>query len=416
MQRRFSAEPSTKPLRPLRYIMYDDYKAWYAKMTRIYMWMVGGGVILGTSVLVALYTYGAPPARKSMLSAFVVGFVPSKWTNNDNASIVPRPELDARLLALVRPTAVTSTYAVIVGEHGTGKSTAVRKAARTRGTTQDGVNGVVYIEVAESRKFSVDLLSCLDAAVPTIDWLGGVRRRVEATTKDEVGVDLTKEPLSTWLTVTGPLEAAAEEFRQAYKRPMTLVIDGVQKFVADDPLFLNKLQDFAKAAATTGNLQVVFVSSDMSALEHMRRRSSWSRAAPALYIGDITDDEAVDFLVKERRLDRARSVVLVRDITGGRFSLLVSEADTTVDVATVRHTKYTQTSAALIRVGLEPSHAFFKQLVSSKEGISTVDALRLLTEAKITELLSANVISARANETYVAHSRYVESFLKSQLA
>ena len=70
--------------------------------------------------------------------------------------------------------------------------------------------------------------------MPTIDWLGGVRRRVEATIKDEAGVDLAKEPLSTWLTVTGPLEAAAEEFRQAYKRPMTLMIDGVQKFVADD--------------------------------------------------------------------------------------------------------------------------------------------------------------------------------------
>ena len=48
---------------------------------------------------------------------------------------------------------MTPTYAVIVGEHGTGKSTAVRKAARDNGC--NNADGVVYIEIGDARMFSI---------------------------------------------------------------------------------------------------------------------------------------------------------------------------------------------------------------------------------------------------------------------
>jgi predicted ATPase len=48
---------------------------------------------------------------------------------------------------------MTPTYAVIVGEHGTGKSTAVRKAARDNG--RNNADGVVYIEIGDARMFSI---------------------------------------------------------------------------------------------------------------------------------------------------------------------------------------------------------------------------------------------------------------------
>jgi type II secretory pathway predicted ATPase ExeA len=77
--------------------------------------------------------------------------VPSKWDAKDAFADVPRPELHAALAQLLRP-AATDTYAVIVGETGSGKSTAVRKAARA--SSADGASGVVFIEINEVRKFS----------------------------------------------------------------------------------------------------------------------------------------------------------------------------------------------------------------------------------------------------------------------
>ena len=399
---------------PLRHRMFDAYLLWYAKKVIFFRWIVGIGMVLGAGGVYYTYTYAAPPAQKTFFDTFVTGFVPDKFTAIDAPARadVPRKELHGKLLALLRPTAVTCTYAVIVGEHGTGKSTAVRNAARAKGT--DGANGVVYFEIGDVSHFSIDLISCLNATVPEIDWRGAVRRRVEATTKDEAHVDLSKEPLETWLTITRPLEAAAMEFYQKYNRPMTLVIDGVHKFVDKDsaaPHFLHKLQDFAKDAATTGNLQVVFVSSDKTALVHMQGNSSWSRAGTPFEIGDIDDKDAADFLVRRSGLDQARATELVRDVTGGRFALLL-KADASTDVAATRKQKYTATDTMLKQLGLSPTHPFFTQLVASK-CIDTNKALDVLEKEKIEALLTANVIAARANGTYVAHSRHVETFLEN---
>ena len=109
-----------------------------------------------------------------------------------------------------------------------------------------------------------------------------------------------------WQDYNTMVDEAATAFRRKYNRPMTLVIDGVHKLATDDPKFLDKLQDFAKDAADTGSLNVVFVSSDKPALVHMKSRSSWSRAATPLEIGDIPDDDAIAFLKRRHGMEHDR--------------------------------------------------------------------------------------------------------------
>lgn len=204
---------------------------------------------------------------------------------------------------------------------------------------------------------------------------------------------------------------AASAFRRKYKRPMTLVIDGVHKLETDDPKFLDKLQDFAKDAADTGSLNVVFVSSDKTALVHMKSRSSWSRASKPLEIGDIPDAAAVAFLERRHGLVHSRATELVRDVTGGRFSLLLDPSVAIDAVAIIRHEKYNETNTKLKTLGFSPKHAFFLALVDSKVILSEA-ALDLLTKDQIDALLAANVIAVHVDGTYTGHSRFVETFLK----
>ena len=409
LRRHLSADTTAAPpLRPLRHRMYDDFQEWWRR--RVLFLRIAGGTAAVALVLAVYWAraHGPPLLRKGILDAFVAGSVPREWDADDALADVPRPELHAALAHLLRP-AATKTYAVIVGEHGSGKSTAVRKAARA---SSDGPNGVVFIEINEVRKFSLDLASCLNLAVPEIDWVGAGRRRLEGTTKDEKGVSFADEPLATWLALCDTLKEAAADFRGKYKRPMTLVIDGVHKLVKEDPKFLDKLQDFAKTAADTGNLNVVFVSSDKTALAHMKGRSSWSRASTSLEVGDIPDDAATTFLEHRFELDRARAAELVHDVTGGRFSLLLDPSVAVKSVAAIRHEKYNETGTQLLRVGLEPSHAFFQALVKNTS-VDAYAAFKLLGgDAKIEALLAANIIAAHVDGTYTAHSRYVATFLE----
>jgi len=147
---------------------------------------------------------------------------------------------------------------------------------------------------------------------------------------------------------------------------MTLVIDGVHKLVEEDPKFLDKLQDFAKTAADTGNLNVVFVSSDETALVHMKGRSSWSRGSTSSRFA--TFPTTTPLLFSSAVLSWAARALpkLVRDVTGGRFSLLLDPSVAVKSVATIRDEKYTEASTKLLGLGLEPTHPFFQALAVSK--------------------------------------------------
>ena len=290
--RALSTEPSHQR-QPLRYEAFDWFKGFM--MTKA---ALGAVVALGTACVAGYAWHMQRPSASedAVLHAFENGAGASK--PEQLLAVVERPELHALLTRVLRP-ASSKQYVLIVGEHGTGKSTAVRNAARDAGA--DGTNGVVYYLVPEEvSTFASGLAALVGYRTDPLDVEGGVRRRMSMTTKAEESPRLDEEPRATWVGLKRALLAAAEQFHAKHGRPATLVLDGVDYIVKSDEKFMGLLQDFAKNCADAGDLRVIFVSSDGTAPAFMMGRSAWSRAADPseTEVGDIPDKAAEEFLAK----------------------------------------------------------------------------------------------------------------------
>ena len=340
----------------------------------------------------------------------VDGFLPwesskhwDAYREADAGATVPRPKLIEDLAALLRPNA-TKQYALVVGESGTGKSTAVRAAVRSLPHPK----GAIYFSAPENMvTFHSDLEEAtgyfrpFDPLASFSNWWGG----------QNLNVGSSSDMLSGWAAPRKALKLAADAFRMKHGRPAVLVIDAADYIAKQEPIFFARLQDFAKVCADAGSLRIVFVSSEGVALPLMKLSSAWSRALPPYEVQDIGDLEAVEYLV-ERGVDRPRAEEAVRDITGGRFALLlyVASAASVKSIKAIRHELNTRTDTALLELGLTPNHPFFRELCTLKTTSNA--AISLLSKDKIDALLKANIIAAHPDDTYSTHARHVEVFLR----
>ena len=146
------------------------------------------------------------------------------FKDENGAADLTRDDLHQQLERLLRPTA-TQTYAVVVGERGTGKSTAVRKAARA--ASKDGANGVVYFLIGEAPTVSTDLAKSLhvgreyDARQALL-----CRLFLRAPPKRALSESSTQKEDFAWQDYNTMVKEAATVFRRKYNRPMTLVLNG----------------------------------------------------------------------------------------------------------------------------------------------------------------------------------------------
>lgn len=270
--------------RGLRYDIWDYVRGRF-EAARKRSLIMGVGLLAASAY--AAYTWGPKANTNSAFDAFETGAMGGVGTwNNDSSATVARPELDGVLGTLLRPRAIRQ-YAVVIGEHGTGKSTAMRKAARSTGP--DGISGVVYFHMGtEVSEFVGGLVAVLGYTTATVDVQAGASRAISRTTKEEA--------LPMWADIKKALSAAASAFMAKHGRPATLVLDNVDVIAKNDPAFLIDLQRFAKTMADAGNLRVVFVSSDGSAPTLMMAQSEWSRAEHPTEVGDIDDEAACAYL------------------------------------------------------------------------------------------------------------------------
>lgn len=227
------------------------------------------------SLVALLLLYDDSRRHRRIVDVFAAGHVPSLWDAVDTRDdIVPRVELHEMLMRELRPHLMHS-YIVISGEHGTGKSVALRKASRSAG----GINGVVYFEVNRVEDFSRDLAACVNARASFYQVMDFLHSFYFPAASDVEASPAISEPMASWLTLSSDLARAAYDFRCIHKRPMTLIIDNADRLAFERPEFLRRLQEFAKTGADSGDLRVVFVSSDKTVMECMKGRSDWSRAS-----------------------------------------------------------------------------------------------------------------------------------------
>jgi hypothetical protein len=386
--------------------------AWYVRATRLKLGLLAAG---GTvAVLAAWSAWSEHAVGRRMLAAFEAGGRPG-WERgfDDSDADVDRHELVAALSALLHPP-VARDYTVIVGENGTGKSTAVRQAVRALGAPK----GVVYFDAPELLpEVSSHLAETVGFSTDVLDPWGAFRRWASRTTKEEADPKLKEEPVATWMKVKHALEATADSYKAKHGRPMTLVIDAADLVAKESETFFGRLQEFAKKCADKKTMSVVFVSSEGVVLPLLMKASSWSRAHDPFEVGDIPDADAVAYLVK-RGVPHDRAENAVRTITGGRLALLIRYVGShgSKTNAQIRTEYESDTKVALQAAKLSDSHVLFRQLVGRRRVIKE-EVVALLGDAEsLAALLKANVLSAHPDRTYTFHARHVEAFFQASVA
>jgi len=343
------------------------------------------------------------------------------FKKKDAAASIKRPDVETQLKEFFYPTPtpeddLSAAYVLVIGEHGTGKSTAVRRVVREH----KGINGAIYVNVPDDiRYFGGVVASAVGMPDITVDIKSGVIRRVNQETKEVRELPLSEEPSATWARASVVIQGAAIKFLHKHNRPAVLIIDSAERLAKKNPAFLANLQDFAKDRTDEGSLRVVFVSSDGSVLEQFLRRSAKSRMWKLLFeVGDISDKEAVEFL-KRKGVEQEKAEEAVRDITGGRFELLNDYFRVwwSAGNESTRQELFKETKKSLRLAGLSAHHELFRTLVLQK--FVRDDPARDLCgdqhDQILRTLLDKNIIAAHPNLTFTFHSRHVESFFKQEV-
>jgi len=381
------------------------------KHTIIHIMRAGVGVT-GLAILAYYKLSFVPPLERAedrVLRAFEEGR--GLTGHGEPAVRVDRSDLERVLKHKLRDSELRK-YILIVGERGTGKSTAVTRSLSDSQTP----NGAVYIlcPVAVT-KFSTNLAKLIDCIEPT-DVGRGIQRRIEGTTKQEESAS-TNEPQATFSTLEDHLVAAAVKFKAKHKRPAILVIDGADRLARKDPAFLTFLQEFAKDVADAGILRVVFVSSDGSTLPLMMASSAWSRAEDAFEVGEISDEDAEDYLVR-RRVCKEDAKLAVANLTGGLFVALERYLGKYNEVAFKDMLKKEDEELLnkVTAADVSSSHALFRELLRDRNvPISRTRQLGM-PRTTVDRLLAENVLSLHPNSTYTFHDRHAASWFRRQLA
>ena len=104
-----------------------------------------------------------------------------------------------------------------------------------------------------------------------------------------------------------------------------LIINNANRLAQKQPELLEELQGYAKVGADNATASVVFVTSDGRVPPRMHKDSSWSRSGHIIKIGDISKEEALQYL-EFRKIDE-KQAAQVYELVGGRITHLKSIAD-----------------------------------------------------------------------------------------
>jgi len=226
-----------------------------------------------------------------------------------------------------------------------------------------------------------------------------------------------KEPLATFSELLWPLEAAAARFKAKHQRPAVLIIDGVEFLARQDPEFLETLQLFAKDAADSRKLRVVFVSNDGLTLPLMMAHSAWSRAAHPIEVGEISDADAKKYLVANGVPEEDAEHAVVH-LTGGRFTALTSYVDSCKRFSNeyLLAVKDDRLLCKMLDAGVSASHALFRELVRDGGVCISRNHDLGMPQTTVDWLLAENILSMHPNNTYTFHDRHVAGWFRRQHA
>ncbi|CAF3399340.1 unnamed protein product [Rotaria sp. Silwood1] len=288
--------------------------------------------------------------------------------------LLERKSLLNSLVTILTPVAdkLVSSYYIVLGEHGVGKSTLIRQAARIVG------RGVIYVDVPSNvKKFGVAFAHAINfdfkEHIRLSTWIEstmfssppdeGMHSRTclffdKVLANDYLFIVLGEE--KSWERVLLIFEKYAIDFKKKYGCVPVLILDNCDILAEKDPEMLEILQDTAKTAIDDSSWITVFVTSVGIAPEQMEvevtvsnrnrkislvivtlldtyqkdkpasvicqlSRSSITRASTFFEISDLSEEESMTYLIEKRNLSQEIAKDLY-NLFGGRIKSLQNAA------------------------------------------------------------------------------------------
>lgn len=329
---------------------------------------------------------------------------PPKFTK-PISNIILRNTLSNRIKGYITPSAGSRGYPLIIGEHGTGKTCLIKLAAESI----ENPTGIIYVDtpniLTSPSKFA-------KAMQEVLGW------------KPDPVID-TPESLQnpSFDDIWGAFVRAAVKYQVNNKTIPVLIIDNANRLAEKQPELFDEIQDEAKRLTDERIATIVFVSSEGHVPRRMMERSSWSRAGAIVEVGDVTKEEALEYL--RLRGVKDMQALQIYELVGGRMIHLKYAADEIIDqgksLEAVRKSEFARVkkqldSAGLLYDGHETGGTVIRKLLD-EGSISYDDYIRLIGYKNGDVLLERNVFAVHyISDRITFQSTIVQQFCKENLA
>ncbi|CAG8606125.1 13791_t:CDS:2, partial [Funneliformis mosseae] len=230
-------------------------------------------------------------------------------TDISEDEFIPRSIILKQLKEILQPTNYHSSYHMICGEFGTGKTILIKMASKEVG------HGINYVDVpSDIKDFGTAFGEALNFAFEEDITL--TRQLIR-----KIGIGTTNEEsnIPKWKRALNAFKRIAKVYKAKHNKPPVIIYDNVNRLARMDPDILYVLQDDAKDNADNRSYIAVFVSSEGVLPKLMKARSAWSRAiTPPMEISDISEEESMKYLIEKRKIDEEMAKELYQ-LVGGRI-------------------------------------------------------------------------------------------------
>lgn len=223
------------------------------------------------------------------------------------------------------------------------------------------------------------------------------------------------------------MQDAAKQFQKKYGRPMVLILDGANYLASDVPEVVKELQYIAAQGAIDKTLRVIFVSEAGSLLPILMEDTKsylWKRAK-CIEIGEISDTEAISYLVKNG-IEQEKAHKIVENITGGLIISLRSYvfertcSHTTMTFEQILEQADNHLQCLLLSLGSgdkvkrNQMNSIFQNIVENGY-IYTRHAREIMPIELLKKLLEQEILTIHSDDKYTFHNRHVAGWFRRNI-